>query len=131
MARILIVDDDPDIREILRAFLPRHTTGHTYAFAESALEAQALMLGARETGQKFDLVLTDIQMPKMSGCDFARWIRGEYADDDVLILFLTAFGYSDEIEDCAKDVRVVANLTKPDDLMELGGCIDSALLAAQ
>jgi signal transduction histidine kinase/CheY-like chemotaxis protein len=67
-ARILAIDDDPDVVYIIRAYLEPH--GHAVATATSS--AQALDIAA---GQSFDLVLCDIGMPKQNGIDVCRSLR--------------------------------------------------------
>jgi signal transduction histidine kinase/CheY-like chemotaxis protein len=67
-ARILAIDDDPDVVYIIRAYLEPH--GHTVATATSS--AQALETAA---AQAFDLVLCDIGMPKQNGIDVCRSLR--------------------------------------------------------
>jgi CheY-like chemotaxis protein len=67
-ARILAIDDDPDVVYIIRAYLEPH--GHAVATATSS--AQALEIAAT---QAFDLVLCDIGMPKQNGIDVCRSLR--------------------------------------------------------
>ncbi|HEX3476420.1 MAG TPA: response regulator [Kofleriaceae bacterium] len=67
-ARILAIDDDPDVVYIIRAYLEPH--GHAVATATSS--AQALEIAA---AQAFDLVLCDIGMPKQNGIDVCRSLR--------------------------------------------------------
>lgn len=68
MANILVVDDDPDIREILRAHL--EDAGHV---VDEAGDGEAAIQRLRE--QPADLVITDIYMPKLDGLDLMRRIR--------------------------------------------------------
>lgn len=68
MAHILVVDDDPDIREILRAHL--EDAGHV---VDEAGDGEAAI--RRLTEQPADLVITDIYMPKLDGLDLMRRIR--------------------------------------------------------
>ena len=68
MANILVVDDDPDIREILRAHL--EDAGHV---VDEAGDGEAAIQRLRE--QPADLVITDIYMPKSDGLDLMRRIR--------------------------------------------------------
>lgn len=68
MANILVVDDDPDVREILRAHL--EDAGHAVDEAENG---EAAIERLRE--QPADLVITDIYMPKLGGLDLINRIR--------------------------------------------------------
>lgn len=60
MARILLIDDDPQVRSVLEGFL--NHDGHQVICADNGREAFRL-LGS----QRFDLVLTDIVMPEQDG----------------------------------------------------------------
>ncbi len=82
-AKILLVDDDPDIIELLEYNL----TKEGYDIASAADGLQAL-----EVVKKFkpDLVLLDVMMPKMDGIETARQIRLLSEFKETYILFLTA-----------------------------------------
>jgi CheY-like chemotaxis protein len=67
-ARILAIDDDPDVVDIIGAYLEPH--GHAVATATTS--AEALEIAA---AQAFDLVLCDIGMPKQNGIDVCRTLR--------------------------------------------------------
>jgi two-component system chemotaxis sensor kinase CheA len=69
--RVLIVDDSAFFRNMLKPLLA--SAGYRAMTAASADEALAL----RETGECFDLILSDIEMPGLSGVDFARAVRGD------------------------------------------------------
>ena len=62
MAHILVVDDEPAIREVLECTL--EMLGHTVSAAGSGVEALA-----RFDAETFDLVLSDVMMPDMNGFD--------------------------------------------------------------
>ena len=84
--RILIVDDDPHIRQVLSFALGKAGMRTSEAAdGESALQAIA--------AQRPDLVVLDINMPKMNGLDVCRKLR---AGDDLPILFLSS--RDDEID---------------------------------
>jgi two-component system OmpR family response regulator len=84
--RILIVDDDPHIRQVLSFALAKAgMTTDEAADGESALGAIA--------ARRPDLVVLDINMPKMTGLDVCRQLR---ASDDLPILFLSS--RDDEID---------------------------------
>ena len=68
MKRILIVEDEPDIQELLRAYL--EDAGYQTAVAGDGVSALALF-----GGQTFDLVLLDLMLPKIDGFGVCELIR--------------------------------------------------------
>ena len=82
MTRVMIVDDDPHIRELARLFL--HNEGFDIYEAADGVEA----LSQLET-TKIDLVVLDIMMPNMDGWELCRQLRAAY---DIPLLMLTAKG---------------------------------------
>ena len=78
--KILIVDDDPNIREVLAVLLS--SEGYRVSTAENGLEALKL-----QDSEKPNLVILDIMMPGMDGVEVCARIR---ARSSVPILFLTA-----------------------------------------
>jgi DNA-binding NtrC family response regulator len=69
MARILLIDDEPDFAELLQAALQQ--LGHEVCYCDRAEEALRLLAG----GEKFDLVLLDNRMPRMSGLEFLAALK--------------------------------------------------------
>lgn len=86
-ARILIVDDEPGIRE----FVDRALREAGYVTATAADGPDALQVA--EGFGAFELLLTDVRMPAMNGDDLARRIRQR--EPDVKVLYLT--GFSDQL----------------------------------
>lgn len=80
--RILVVDDEEDLCEILKFNL--ETEGYVVETANSAEEALTLDLPA------FDLLLLDVMMGEMSGFALARKLKSEDATKEIPIIFLTA-----------------------------------------
>ncbi len=82
MATIMIVDDDPHIRELLRVFLEKEG----FSIQEASEGEEAL---AKLEQVKVDLVILDIMMPRMDGWQLCRELREYY---DFPLLMLTAKG---------------------------------------
>ncbi len=76
----MIIDDDPQIRDVLRIALKQ--AGHTVAEAGDGAEGLAKARGGRA-----DLIVLDIGLPEMDGLELCRRLR---ADHDTPVLFLTA-----------------------------------------
>jgi putative two-component system response regulator len=72
-ARILVVDDDPTTREVLRRMLA--SEDHDVSVAADAAEARSLI-----SWQKFDLLLCDVNMPGESGMSLGTHIAAEYPE---------------------------------------------------
>ena len=71
MARILVVDDDKAVRQLLRTVLERR--GHSVVEAENGAEGLQYYRAAPA-----DLVITDIQMPVMDGLQMIKELRGAF-----------------------------------------------------
>lgn len=80
---ILLVDDDPDIREVLATLLTFH--GWHVEEAADGLEALALV---RLLGPPA-LILLDLMLPRMSGPEFARALRQEQGGAEIPIVILS------------------------------------------
>jgi two-component system phosphate regulon response regulator OmpR len=78
-ATILIVDDEPDVRDVLEEYFVAH--GYAAIGAESALAAKALV-----EQHPVDLALVDINMPGEDGLSFARFLRERHAAVAVVML---------------------------------------------
>jgi CheY-like chemotaxis protein len=70
--RVLLVDDEPEVRSTLADMLG--TSGHTAFQAAGGREALAWL----DAGQPVDLLLTDLGMPGMTGADVARAVRARW-----------------------------------------------------
>jgi DNA-binding response OmpR family regulator len=91
MARILIAEDEPDIRELV-AFTLRFA-GHevfTTSNGEEALHQARQILP--------DLILMDVRMPRMTGYDACRAMKAEPSLMEIPIVFLSAKGQEAEIQ---------------------------------
>ena len=83
MASILIVDDDEDIRELLKYNLERDN--HTVRAVENGLRCLEAV-----ASEKPDLILLDVMMPEMDGIEVCEQLKANEAYNSILICFLTA-----------------------------------------
>lgn len=120
MARILVVDDEPDIRRILALALER--AGHVVVVASDGAEAA----GLHERDQ-FDLIVSDLLMPGLDGIQLAKVVRSD-PRCNIPILLVTASASPQDLVD-AHRAGVTAHLGKPFGLVELRVQVN-ALLAA-
>ena len=108
MAKILLVEDEPDNRDLIRMFL--ESDGHSVATAATGEDAVAEAAGA-----EFDLVLMDLSLPgEFDGIEATRRLRADGRFDRVPVVALTAHAMP---EDRAKCVDAGCNdyLSKPVD----------------
>jgi len=89
--RILVVDDEPDTRRLVRIALERR--GYLVADASNGEDAFDLA-----KSEPFDLVLLDIMMPRVSGYEVFQRLRAHPATRAVKVVFLTAKGQVDEVD---------------------------------
>ena len=68
--RVLIVDDDISIKNMLKLSLSRY--GYKCRAADSGEAAQCII---SEDEQPFDIVITDVHMPGMDGIEFLKWVK--------------------------------------------------------
>jgi two-component system response regulator PilR (NtrC family) len=116
--KVLIVDDEPDIRELLEITLGRMKLD-TYC-ARNAGEALALL-----QREPFDLCLTDMRLPDGSGLELVQHIQQHYPQ--VPVAMITAFGSLDTAINALK-AGAFDFLTKPVVLTRLRELVTSALL---
>ena len=120
-ARILVAEDDANIRLGLIATLE----SEGYAVTAASDGAQALRLFPQE---KFDCVILDIMMPKLSGFDVCRELRGHASR--IPILFLTAKG---EVGDKVLGLKLGVDdyVTKPFGVQELLARVEALMRRAR
>jgi two-component system cell cycle sensor histidine kinase/response regulator CckA len=114
---VLVVDDDRQVRHVTVAALRR--AGH--AVTEAATPGEALALAA---GQPFDLVVTDVVMPEMSGPALAAQLRRQCPA--LRVLFVSGYA-GEQIAEAGLSPDDVDLLPKPFDLPELQRRVAAAL----
>jgi len=115
--RILIVDDDPVNLQVLEAILPPEE--YEITMVTSGREALAIL-----DTKEWDLVISDIMMPQMSGYELTRMVRKRFTLTELPILLLTARSQPKDIQ---SGFLAGANdyVTKPVEAVEIKSRIDS------
>ena len=107
--RVLIVDDEPSMREMLRIVFRRD--GYDVVVAENGRDAIAHL-----EAQPFDLLLSDIRMPDLSGVEVLRAAKA--LDRDLVVFMMTAFASTDTAVEAMR-LGAVDYFTKPFSMDEL------------
>jgi CheY-like chemotaxis protein len=102
-ARVLVVDDDAIMRELLTLHL--RDAGYDVLAAADVVEAGRLIL--REAP---DLIILDVEMPYMNGYEFATALKGDPATHGIPLVFLTT---REDVDEHAKKLGAEAYLNKP------------------
>lgn len=123
--RILIVDDDADIRSILTTKL--EASGFQVVSAENGQEG---IEKAKEGG--IDLILMDVRMPIMSGTEAVSNMKTDEQLKMIPVIFLSNFGEEKEVDawidqKFAKDLGAIDYMKKSEDLSKIVERIKTAL----
>ncbi len=104
-ARILVAEDEPINQELVTALLE-----------DLGLQVQLVADGEQAVlaaaGRRFDLILMDMQMPRLNGLDAARAIRGSGPNRDTAIIALTANAFEEDRRRCL-EAGMTDFMTKP------------------
>ena len=121
---VLVVDDEPDVEALFRQHFRRDLRAERFAmdFAMSAADALARIAGTIE--QPLILILSDINMPGMSGLEMLPKVRE--LRPDVPVIMITAYGDA-ETRRKAIEGGATGLLTKPIDFALLREEIDTRL----
>lgn len=103
--RVLIIEDEPDIMELVMVTLG----SENYKLLQAMDGLDGLEKGKKEHP---DLILLDIMLPKKNGYDICRELKGSPDTADIPIIMLTAFGQKREIEEGYK-VKADDYIVKP------------------
>jgi signal transduction histidine kinase len=116
--RILVVDDEPYMCDVCSRTLQRG--GYEVIATSDPHEAVSVL----RVGQRFDLLLTDIKMPAMSGLELAHVAREQ--DPAIAIIIMTGFATMENLQQSVQ--RGIADfLSKPFELEQLRLAVDQAL----
>jgi len=119
VARVLVVEDDPDIRQLVELRL--RGLGHRVVSAASGSEALEVIA---ERGAP-EVIVLDVAMPGMTGLEVLRTLRAEPQHADLPAIFLSARVRPEDI--AAGEELGAIYLTKPFVVSALAGAIEKAL----
>ena len=118
--KLLVVDDEPINLQVLA----NHLTVQEFAVTQTQSGIEALDL--LNKGQRFDLIVLDVMMPRLSGYETCQRIRTRFSANELPIILLSA---KNQVDDLITGLRVGANdyLTKPITKEELLARIETHL----
>lgn len=105
MARILVVDDEEDIRDALTEIL--EDEGHDVFEAENGSEVMAMAASAR-----IDLILLDMAMPVMNGFEVMEQLNRDAQTACIPVIVITGLGRPDHLDD-ARRLGTIDYINKP------------------
>jgi two-component system response regulator MprA len=117
--RVLVVDDDSGIRRLVELLL----TGDGYT-VDIAIDGLDALERIRESGQEYDLVILDLNMPLMDGRTYFRELRALASQTPVMLL--SAF----DAETAQRELGAEAAMAKPFDPLVLSDRVRRLLLPA-
>lgn len=116
-SRVLVVDDEESIREFLEIMLRKE--GYEVTCAEDGQKALDTI-----KRKSFDLVISDLQMPNMTGIELLKHVKDQYPD--MLFMMITAFGTTETAVEAMK-LGAYDYITKPFKIDEVRIIIANAL----
>ncbi len=119
MARILIIEDESAIRRVLKKILSEESDSYEVFEAEDGLEGAELV-----KKEDFDLIISDIKMPKMDGVEVLEAVRK--IKPEIPVIMISGHG---ELETAVQTMRLGAfdYISKPPDLNRLLNTVRNAL----
>jgi len=117
MAKILIIDDEKAVRRVLEIHLKRE--GHEIVTGRNGKEGLDIL-----SHDNFDLVITDLQMPKLTGIEFLEELKKKNISVPIIVLTVV-----DNVEKAVEAIRLGASdyLLKPPQLEEISHRVDTIL----
>ena len=120
--KILIVDDNKDIVELVKQILAETE----YRHAEVYDGEQAIQIAQNE---RPNLILLDIQLPKMSGYELIGRLKQDKRTHDIPILIMSAFSVDMDEVDLISDETAIPMIKKPFSMNELKKAIEECLIS--
>ena len=119
--RVLVVDDEAPIREVLSEHLTSRTRAYEVATAADGFEAGRLVATFRP-----DVVLLDLRMPGLDGFQVCRRIKSEPESNAMIVIAMTGY-HTPEMEARILECGAIRCVAKPVEPSTLAALIDGAL----
>ena len=110
MAKILIAEDEPDIRQLIKFTL--EFAGHEVIVTQNGAEALENAKAMAEKDQLPDLIIMDVRMPRMTGYEACKKIKEIDKLEPVPVVFLSAKGQEAEVQ-TGLEAGATAYIIKP------------------
>lgn len=110
MAKILIAEDEPDIRQLIKFTL--EFAGHEVVVTQNGSEALQSAIEMAQNDQLPDLIMMDVRMPRMTGYDACKKMKEIDKLKAVPVVFLSAKGQEAEVQ-TGLDAGAIAYIIKP------------------
>lgn len=124
---ILLVEDDADDQYFIsQAFRETGNRAHLEAVSDgqSAIDFLGRVSAVKASPAKPNLILLDLNLPRKSGLDVLKWIRGNIAFDNIIVVVLTSSTSEDDMREAyARGAN--AYVIKPADPTELNGLAET------
>jgi CheY-like chemotaxis protein len=111
--KILVVDDEPDMQTLFQQRFRKEIKEHVAEFA-FATSGEAALQYLEQHHHEAVLILSDINMPGMSGLELLQHIKQKYATPPPVVMMITAYGDSENYNN-AMQLGADDFLTKPID----------------
>jgi len=116
--KILVVDDEQDVKVLFEQRFRKEMRSGEMQFVFAFSGEEALQFLANDTSHEAVLILSDINMPGMSGLELLRHIKEKHHEPPPVVMMITAYGDSDNYN-AAMQLGADDFLTKPVDFVTL------------
>lgn len=116
--KILVVDDEKDVQVLFEQRFRREMRSGEMQFVFAFSGEEALQYLTNDTSHEAVLILSDINMPGMSGLELLRLIKEKYHEPPPVVMMITAYGDADNYN-AAMKLGADDFLTKPLDFTNL------------
>jgi CheY-like chemotaxis protein len=120
--RILVIDDEPLVGQVIAGMLEEHQT----VVATSGLEGRSILAGDLE----FDVILCDLMMPGFSGMDLHDWLKEDHPGAVARLMFVTGGAFTPKTQKFLAAVNP-PTLNKPFDVARLRAEVANVIQAAR